>query len=508
MGELFMNESEINIYGRKRKRKVIILASITSLVIVMGSLFYMFFGGKLRLKAEDINAKEISISWKAVDSAELYNIYRMDESNGEYKKIGTVKESKYTDSNLKPQSTYWYKVAMIKSGEEGELSSSVSHTTKSLPDVPSEVSVESNTFDSTVVKWNTIEEADGYCIYRADGDGNEYNKVGESANNTFNDSKLTSTTKYKYKITAIDKNGESEYSSEAETTTMEKVNDRGNYGNNLVNGGLAAEQGDWIYFANSSSYNSIYKMRKDGTSNTKLYDGYCSSINVIGDWIYFSNDYKLCKIKTNGTEYTKISDENIYNFSIIGDWVYFTNNGLIKMKTDGSAKVELCSDNISSFNIEGDWIYYCNITDKNRVYKIKTDGSSRVKLTEDTCGNINLSGDWIYYTNFSDNKTLCKIKTDGTNREKVLNYQVNMFNVVDESIIYEHWGYGGRIFKVGINGENNVQLTDSHYNYINIVGNYIFCYDFDNRNFNILELQNNNVDMDKITSGDIYKKIF
>lgn len=496
-----MNQSEIHIYRRKRKITVIILASIALLAIAMGFLFYIFFGATPRLKAEDINAKDISLSWKAVESAELYNIYRMDGSNGKYKKICTVKESKYTDSNLKPQNTYSYKVSVTKSGEEGELSSPVSKTTKSLPDTPSEVSVESVTFDSTMLKWNTVKDADGYCIYRADGDKNEYNKVGEGIDNTFNDSKLISTTKYKYKITAIDKNGESEDSSIKETITKEKVNDRGNYGNNLVNGGLTAEQGDWIYFADSSSYNSIYKMRKDGTSTTKLHDGYCSSINVIGDWIYFSNDNRLCKIKTNGTEYTKISDENISTFSIIGDSIYFANDGLIKMKIDGSEKVKLCSDNISSFNIKGEWIYYSNTTDKNRLYKIKSDGSNRVRLTEDTCGDINVSGEWIYYKNLSDNNTIYKIKTDGTEMKKVLNYQVNTFNVVGDSIVYESWGNGGRLFKVGIDGENNVQLTDSHYNSINIVGNYIFCYDFDNHNLTRLELEN--VDTNKTRSSDI-----
>lgn len=500
-----MSESKININLGKKNRKVliIILAAIVLLAMIV-FLFHIVFRTTPKLKAESMNAKEISISWKSVKNSELYNIYRMDESNGEYKKISTVKESKFTDSNLKPQTTYWYKAAAIRNGKEEKLSSPVKGTTKSLPASPSNVSAEAVTFDTSVVKWNIVKEAEKYYIYRADGDKDTYNKISENTSNTFNDSKLVPTTKYKYKITAVTKNGESEFSSTAEITTKEKVNQRGNSGNNLMNGGLAAEQGDWIYFTNKYGYNSIYKIRKDGSDIKKLYEGSIYSINVIGDWVYFSNQYKFCKIKTDGSQYTEISNEGSMNFCVIGDWVYYDEyEGIYKMKTDGSQKVRLNNDNISVFNIEGDWIYYCNISDKNRLYKIKTDGSNRVKLTEETCGDINLSGDWIYYKNFSDNSKIYKIKTDGTSRALVLAYNVNMINVVDDSIVYENWGYGGRLFKVGIDGKNPVQLTDTHYNYINIVDNIIFCYNFDFRNLMILKLKDGNVDFNNVTPSGI-----
>lgn len=505
-GALFMSESEINIGGNKRKRRSLILAIIAFLAIIAASLFYTVLGGTPKLKAESLNAKETSISWRAVRNAELYNIFRMDESSGEYKKISTIKENKFTDSNLKPKNTYWYKVAVIKNGKEEKLSSFVKVTTKSLPATPSQISVEAVTFDTVEVKWNAAKETQKYCIYRADGDKGTYNKIGESKSNTFNDSKLISTTKYKYKITAMDKNGESEDSSIGETTTKEKINDRGNTGNNLINMGLAAEQGDWIYFASKSGYNSLYKMRKDGTSIKKLYDGYMGSINVLGDWVYFSNAYKLCKIKTDGSEYTQIGNESIMNFSIIGNWVYFNvYEGIFKMKTDGSEKVKLSNDNISQFNIEGDWIYYSNISDHMGLYKIKTDGSNRVKLVGDNCASINLLGDWIYYKNFSDDGKVYKIKSDGTCKEKIFNYVVNMFNVVGDNIVYEYWGYGGRLFKAGIDGKGEMQLSGSHYNYINIVGNNIFCYDFDfdTRNIFILNLKDDGVDLNKVIKSSM-----
>jgi len=497
-----MSEYKSTIDLKKKKGRVLIAVSIV-VAFAAASLFYFFYEAAPKLKGESLNAKEISITWKEVRNAEIYNIYRMDDTNGEYKKISTVKESKFTDSNLIPKSSYWYKVAAVKKGEEKKLSDAVKVTTESLPNAPSQVSIQSVTFDKAVVKWNTVKDIKKYYIYRADGEKGKYNKVGESTSDTFNDSKLLPLTKYKYVVTSINKNGESEYSSPAETTTLEKINDRGNSGNNLGNRGLAAEQGQWIYFVTNSSTNSLYKMKKDGTVIKKLRDGYISSLNVKGDWIYFSDGYKPYKMKTDGSEYSEISKDVSGDFSVIGDWIYFgIHEGLIKMKVDGSEKVQLCSDNISQFNIEGDWIYYSNISDNNALYKIKTDGSNRARLTGETCGDINVAGDWIYYKNFNDNCKIYKIKNDGTDKSKVLDEKVNMFNVVGDNIYFENWGLDGRLFKVGLDGKNPVQLANNHYNCISVIGDYIFCYRFDydwhKRNVLILKLKDDSVDLNSL----------
>ncbi|MDP4146319.1 MAG: DUF5050 domain-containing protein [Bacillota bacterium] len=481
-----------------KKKKTVLWISLAVVVIIAAFLTYIFLNAAPKLKGESLNAKEVRISWKAVRNAELYNVYRMDESSGEYKKINTVKESKFTDSSLKPNSSYWYKVAVIRNGKEEKLSSPVTVITKSLPAAPSKVSTEAVTFDSAEVKWNKVKDAEKYYIYRTDNDKDSFIQVGESTSNNFKDSKLRSTTKYTYRITTVNKNGESDFSSVSEAVTKEKVNDSGNSGNNLMNRGLATEQGDWLYFTNKSGFNSLYKVRKDGTSMTKLYDGYISNLNVVGEWIYFSNDYKLCKIKTDGSGYTQLNNDIGINLSVVGDWIYYDlAEGFCKIKTDGSQKVKLSDDHIAEFNIDGDWIYYSNISDRNRLYKIKTDGSNKTKLNEDISQTINVSGDWIYYENFSDDKHIYKIKTDGTSRQVVLANGVNMFNVVGDTIIYEYWEYGGRLFKSDTDGKNSVQLTDSHYNCINIVDNYIFCYDFDNRNLRVLKLKDDGKQLDK-----------
>ena len=82
------------------------------------------------------------------------------------------------------------------------------------------------------------------------------------------------------------------------------VNQRGNSVGNIVNNGLVAKQGNWIYYI---SKGSLHKIRPDGTERTflnKVTPGY---LNVVGDWIYYgemSGSFSLYKIRTDGSKRT------------------------------------------------------------------------------------------------------------------------------------------------------------------------------------------------------------
>lgn len=47
------------------------------------------------------------------------------------------------------------------------------------------------------------------------------------------------------------------------------INSRGNSGGNIANDGLVAQQGSWIYYSNPSDGKTLYKIRTDGSRNTK-----------------------------------------------------------------------------------------------------------------------------------------------------------------------------------------------------------------------------------------------
>ena len=273
---------------------------------------------------------------------------------------------------------------------------------------------------------------------------------------------------------------------------------RGNSICNIVNGGLVAQQGEWIYYRNYNVDWCIYKVKTDGTGKKKLnvYEG--SNINVVGDWLYFSNlsdngylykmktdgskakklnsdnseyisvvgdwiyyknssdDGHIYKEKTDGTKRARLNNSSSYSINIVGDWIYYLNFSdgacLYKIRTNGKDETKICNDSAYDLNVVGDWAYYKNSSDNDYLYKIKTDGTKRTMIYEDACAYISVSGGWVYYQNVSDHKSLYKIKTDGTQREKIGKDTGETLNIVGNWIYYENVSDGRSFYRIKTNG--------------------------------------------------------
>ncbi len=80
--------------------------------------------------------------------------------------------------------------------------------------------------------------------------------------------------------------------------TNKFVNERGNSSGNIVNGGIAAHQGFWVYYSNVGR--GIFRAKPDGSDSKILCEDSAWFINVIGNWIYYSNasdDDRLYRIR-------------------------------------------------------------------------------------------------------------------------------------------------------------------------------------------------------------------
>ena len=83
-----------------------------------------------------LNAPEVSIelnegkpklSWKPVEGAVKYEVYRSTSKSGTYTKITTTSSASYTDKSATKSKTYYYKVrAITADGTAGAFSNPVS----------------------------------------------------------------------------------------------------------------------------------------------------------------------------------------------------------------------------------------------------------------------------------------------------------------------------------------------------------------------------------------------
>lgn len=60
-----------------------------------------------------------TLTWKAIDSAVSYKVYRSTSKNGTYKLMKTVTDPKYTNTSIEAGSTYFYKVKAVCKNTDG-----------------------------------------------------------------------------------------------------------------------------------------------------------------------------------------------------------------------------------------------------------------------------------------------------------------------------------------------------------------------------------------------------
>jgi len=173
------------------------------------------------LSASDITDTSATISWKGIDGAAEYRVYRSSTSGGGYTAIYTGKDTNFTDNSLITGKTYYYTMAYVDRNEdESAKGPEIKVTTKLVkPAVPTGISADSANAGSVVLTWNSVPGADSYEIYRADSENGNYKLVNEVTANTFTDSNVLPETTYFYKVSAKNGAGESDKSSAIEVTT-------------------------------------------------------------------------------------------------------------------------------------------------------------------------------------------------------------------------------------------------------------------------------------------------
>lgn len=244
-------------------------------------------------------------------------------------------------------------------------------------------------------------------------------------------------------------------------------NTQGNTNGNLSFGGIAAKEGQWIYY--TDGYGRLYKSKDDGSSTIKLIDiqedaaspSRISDINVLGEWIYYNEGYDINKIKIDGTSKTKIDQG--FLLAVIGNTVYYTStdrNSLCKVNIDGSEKTTLnekLDNNMLSLNISGDWIYYINVSDNNEIYKMKLDGSNKIKVRDEAVQQMIIDNGFIYY---SVNGGVYRMKPDNSDVVCIVNNHNNgvTFNVSGDWIYYTMGE--DNLYKIKSDGSGNVKVAD------------------------------------------------
>jgi len=176
--------------------------------------------------------------------------------------------------------------------------------------------------------------------------------------------------------------------------------------------------GNWLYFNESLSWDSTYRVTLDGKIEENLRDKLLvdpsspapkgpdslvhneSWVLQIDGWFYHGVPDFLDK--TSGTQSETLFPYGISGMVQVGEWIYFLEwttiftKSIDRIKTDGSQFGRLTDNTVTSLTVKDDWIYYRK--NDERLYRMKTNGSANTKLSNDRISFMTIDQDWIYYS--------------------------------------------------------------------------------------------------------------
>ena len=167
-------------------------------------------GVSLRLEAKT-GVKDVRLRWLGSRESYVshYRVYRSDH-NVVYRLIASPPTPEYTDNNVEPGKTYYYKVsAVAEYGNEGARSVVVVAKTKKIIALPPAGLTATPDERAILLRWKPAggeSFASYYVIYR-DVNG-VYKDIGRVKDTSFKDEGLKPQTDYTYKVAAVSPNNE------------------------------------------------------------------------------------------------------------------------------------------------------------------------------------------------------------------------------------------------------------------------------------------------------------
>lgn len=279
------------------------------------------------------------------------------------------------------------------------------------------------------------------------------------------------------------------YSEKKDAQEDTKIYDYGNTSGNILHGGTAAEDDEFIYF---SSYNPekssffrnycLYKTNKtSGEAKVITKCGLRATyINVYGEYVFYCDSHlgRIIRVRNDGKQKRRLSSVRVENFIVSGDRIYYrkadfgdSREELYSMDLDGK-DVQFISDGVEFYCVDKDEIYYINSKDDYSVWEMDTSGKDKnklfgVKISEllfdekyiyyvsyperrlykadkqtlvpecvfaGRCADVNVYGNWIYYTDLDNNKSLYRMAKNGVQKMKVADGGIYDPNIVENRV--------------------------------------------------------------------------
>ena len=184
-------------------------------------------GAPTAVTAMGVSSTEIDVTWSAVASATGYRVERSPDGSTGWLAVATTGQdvTTYSDTGLSPTTTYYYRVFATNAGGDSPASDVGSATTPDVPSTPpsppSALSAVAASSTEVDVTWSGVASATGYRVERSPDGSSGWVTVATTGPDvtTYQDTGLSPTTTYYYRVFAINAGGDSPASNVGQAST-------------------------------------------------------------------------------------------------------------------------------------------------------------------------------------------------------------------------------------------------------------------------------------------------
>jgi len=208
------------------------MSKIFSLIIIIGLMcFLVALSGcgesypqtPGNVKAVMDSYASVKITWDPVSNASGYYVHFIPDLGGIALtgNKSSTKSTLFIHNFLESDTSYSYRVSAYNSSGESPFSNIVSAKTNvARPNTPTGLTASAASESSVLIKWNTVSSASKYFIYRSNSNAGEYEKIGETESNSYENTGLLINTVYYYKVSSFNVSGESILSASVNAKAM------------------------------------------------------------------------------------------------------------------------------------------------------------------------------------------------------------------------------------------------------------------------------------------------
>ncbi len=289
---------------------------------------------------------KIKISWKKVDNATSYTLYRSTKKTAPLSKWNffDTANTEYIDNIIEKDQTYFYKIIAINDSEESSFSSVDFGYVKNNSELPVNIKASDGDYTQKVeIYWHGINSADGYNIYRCNSAVGIFEKINQKmlAQSYFEDNTALPSTNYYYYIKAVT----------GKTESFKSYLDRGFVAeaekelilNSYQEGKVAIGQEQWFYFNAQKEVQYEVSWKEFGA------EGYQANISISVYNEHKDSTYLIDKNYSPSPNFKALNNEKIY-IKVKGTLLDHYGNFAIKINKITTAPTNLIASDGADMN--------------------------------------------------------------------------------------------------------------------------------------------------------------